>query len=109
MPLFVCDRCSTVENTACGDHVGNLLDKSVPKLCSACMESVPPYREGGKWHGHFERRVATAELKAALAATGTARFGEFPPGFSFAALPPWDGGPASQDEDVVSVQGASDR
>ena len=89
MPMFICDRCSTIENTACGDHGANMLNRNKPKLCSACMKSVPPYRKGGEWHGRFERRVATPALREALAAGGHERFNEMPEGFAFADMPLW--------------------
>jgi hypothetical protein len=49
MPLFACDKCNTVENTALGDywvHAG----KDEPVLCSECST--------GTWHGRFPKERA---------------------------------------------------
>lgn len=47
MPLFKCQKCGAVENTACGQYWGE--DE---KLCSECAT--------GNWHGKFEKRNAVA-------------------------------------------------
>ena len=44
MPLFVCDNCKVIENTALGKYWG---EKS--PLCSECG--------WGKWHGSFEKET----------------------------------------------------
>ena len=46
MPLFECEQCHCVENTACGSYWGK--DK---KLCSEC--------DAGEWHGLFPKRKAS--------------------------------------------------
>jgi len=42
MPLFICQRCKTIENSALGQYW-----TSKEKLCSECAF--------GKWHGRFEK------------------------------------------------------
>ena len=55
MPLFVCDCCGCVENTALGRFKQMMDDKDVePSLCSKCLT--------GKWHGKFEYELCTREL-----------------------------------------------
>jgi hypothetical protein len=69
MPLFVCDNCKTIENTACGYYWGREEDffgtGKTDALCSACMPSVysdgSKCRKGGGWHGRFKRVIATPE------------------------------------------------
>jgi len=71
MPLFVCDVCRHVENTArghfwCKDDVSFSEDLRGKALCSKCMPNVysdgSPNEEGGKWHGYFPRWEATKEF-----------------------------------------------
>lgn len=53
MPLFVCDQCNSVDNTACG---GNFWARALKRkgqgsgmvLCAECHT--------GKWHGLFDKR-----------------------------------------------------
>lgn len=45
MPLFACERCNTVDNTALAHYWGR--DE---KLCSECGH--------GEWHGKFEKNDA---------------------------------------------------
>jgi len=72
MPLFVCDKCKAIENTALGHYwargLGYHKDEEADKqaLCSECM---PVYfndgsvsNKGGKWHGKFEKTIATTEI-----------------------------------------------
>jgi hypothetical protein len=69
MPLFVCDKCSGIENTGDGDarykstgaHSGFLVKNhdAIEALCSECK---PVERGGGKWHGHFLKVIATEEM-----------------------------------------------
>lgn len=70
MPLYVCDTCHSIENTAFGHYhtrgLGYFKDKvkDAKALCSACM---PNEYNNGKtrktgWHNHFEREIATTEL-----------------------------------------------
>ena len=48
MPLFICDKCKCVENTALSPTFWtNRIDKK-PLLCSEC--------ETGKWHEKFEKK-----------------------------------------------------
>lgn len=54
MPLFVCDGCGDVENTACCGADGYWLRKmrkyrKGDALCSECNPAI------GKWHGRFEK------------------------------------------------------
>lgn len=68
MPLFVCDKCKAIENTALGLYTAKEdYGKPNQALCSECM----PYKkyvvgekvieEGGKWHGEFPKEIATTE------------------------------------------------
>lgn len=50
MPLFRCPTCGCVENTAVGDYWMRQAD---PR-CSECST--------GKWHGRFEKRLASGWL-----------------------------------------------
>lgn len=53
MPLFKCEQCGCVENTAmCGYWWRD--DK--PALCSECDP------EFGEWHGEFEKRPSSGML-----------------------------------------------
>ncbi|MCC6775610.1 MAG: hypothetical protein IT537_03080 [Hyphomicrobiales bacterium] len=56
MPLYMCTRCGSVENTALGEYWRQEIEahengKPLEPKCSACIE-------GGAWHGQFERRRA---------------------------------------------------
>lgn len=64
MPLFVCDKCGCLENTATGFYWARRIlkwkDESLngKALCSACAPTH--YADGtpsrfGEWHGEFER------------------------------------------------------
>ena len=75
MPLFVCDICGCVDNTALGHYWGRDRDSfGKPELLGKmlCSECTPDtYKDGtknpdgGKWHGKFPKRKATPEdLKA---------------------------------------------
>lgn len=69
MPLFKCEDCGCVENTALCSYWSRHSD-SIPEshrgraLCSACSSptftSGAPNRKGGKWHGQFARTSAAA-------------------------------------------------
>jgi hypothetical protein len=51
MPLFKCEKCGDVENTAlCGYWWKKCNDE--PLLCSECDPEI------GKWHGEFTKRGA---------------------------------------------------
>lgn len=55
MPLFVCDNCKGIDNTACGGTYWSRMfaeDKRI--LCSECHT--------GKWKAPFPKRIATKEL-----------------------------------------------
>lgn len=49
MPLFRCDKCGCVENTACGHYWSEKYEEK-PVLCSECSDGV--------WHGKFPKRSA---------------------------------------------------
>jgi len=75
MPLFKCEICGCIENTACGHYwskdwpqfKGTILEKA---LCSECTPTTYPNGEintrGGKWHGKFEKKQATEKHKGTL-------------------------------------------
>ena len=50
MPLFECDKCHCVENTACTMHYWG----HPTKLCSEC--------DTGTWHGQFDKWPAKGML-----------------------------------------------
>lgn len=54
MPLFKCDQCGCVENTAASGY--NWKSEDSPSLCSLCDPEI------GKWHGIFERKSASGYL-----------------------------------------------
>jgi hypothetical protein len=54
MPLFLCDRCDAVENTALGRF---WVPVGEPRICSACST--------GKWHGLFPQQFG-AEAAALI-------------------------------------------
>lgn len=51
MPLFKCEKCGCVENTALCFYWPSKAHKK-PTLCSECDPDI------GKWHGRFEKRSA---------------------------------------------------
>lgn len=65
MPLFQCEKCGCVENTACCGYWGrnrpSLTHKKDlgKKLCCACESTTYPSGEakdrGGRWHNEFDR------------------------------------------------------
>lgn len=69
MPLFVCDECGCVDNTATGFYWTYLCDKHAFKDESKngkalCCECAPQeYSDGsicerhGKWHGYFPKQT----------------------------------------------------
>lgn len=70
MPLFICDKCECIENTALGRYWARDMkdcwkDGEAGKaLCSECAPKE--FRDGtptrwGKWHGRFEKRKAGDE------------------------------------------------
>jgi hypothetical protein len=52
MSLFRCEECGCVENTACSNYA-SAWSREERKLCSECDPKI------GKWHGMFEKRLAT--------------------------------------------------
>jgi len=65
MPLFVCDECNSVDNTATGFYWAKGLvkfaedRKNGKALCAACTpthfeDGTPTHL--GEWHGLFERK-----------------------------------------------------
>lgn len=81
MPLFVCDRCDTIENTALGFYWGKWnygwKDETLngKALCSGCsptqLADGTRNKRGGGWHGQFPREIAT---EAKLLKSGLDRF-----------------------------------
>lgn len=52
MPLFVCEECGCVDNTACGGTFWVVLHAKNDKvLCCECHL--------GKWHNRFPKKIAT--------------------------------------------------
>jgi hypothetical protein len=49
MPLFVCEKCGCVENTALSMCSWGEMCERKPMLCSECCPKQ------GKWHGKFEK------------------------------------------------------
>jgi hypothetical protein len=59
MPIFPCEKCGCVENTACSGYWLRKRENSEyvePALCTLCD---PKFK---KWHGIFERRSAAGYL-----------------------------------------------
>jgi hypothetical protein len=57
MPLFVCNDCGTVDNTALANYwlaVGGTDGEPEPPRCSACAPGQA--LDGSGWHGQFPRR-----------------------------------------------------
>jgi hypothetical protein len=75
MPLFRCENCGCVENTALGHYhsrhwkefEGTEFEKA---LCSECTPMYypdgSPHRRGGVWHGQFPKKQATEKDKGTL-------------------------------------------
>jgi hypothetical protein len=49
MPLFECEDCGMVDNTALTNFWGDHICDGKPALCSQCDPRI------GKWHGQFKR------------------------------------------------------
>lgn len=65
MPLFVCDECKAIENTALGQFwTRGRYGNSKEALCSECMPYVKigHNRKVGEWHRKFPKQIATTEL-----------------------------------------------
>lgn len=67
MSLYQCEKCGCIENTALGfywsrhdeafrERLGEDFGKA---LCSECMPCIGNgiFKEGGKWHGKFEKEI----------------------------------------------------
>jgi hypothetical protein len=64
MPLYMCTKCGTVENTALGGYWRQEMEameagKKHEPLCSACDPEL------GEWHGRFKRRSAAGYVQTA--------------------------------------------
>ncbi len=73
MPLFICDECGVIENTALGFCSGRKFrpwkkgsGKNGKALCSDCVPDTyangNPNPRGSEWHGTFERVIATEDI-----------------------------------------------
>ena len=86
MPLFICEKCDAIDNTACG---GTFWTKDLTRqiwpeeaqgkaLCAECApthyKSGEPNERGGKWHGRFEKEYATQETVDAMTDEQKERF-----------------------------------
>ena len=67
MPLFVCERCGAIENTACGGTfwhskscVGDKFYKE-DKVGFFCKEALCCKCHTGRWHNKFPYEIATEE------------------------------------------------
>lgn len=59
MPLFACEKCKCIENTACSNYWAAKFETEEgqkPLLCSECDPSI------GQWHGRFPKRSAIGML-----------------------------------------------
>ena len=50
MPIFMCEQCGCIENTACSGYWSRKECEDKRALCSECDPNI------GKWHGMFERQ-----------------------------------------------------
>lgn len=75
MPLFKCECCGCIENTALGHYWSRFVTKfkdstmNEKALCSECMpdEFIDGTKtKGGKWHGKFPKKQAKEEHKGTL-------------------------------------------
>ena len=75
MPLFKCENCGCIENTACGHYWSKDIKRFkgteyAKALCSECTPTTYPdgstNRKGGKWHGQFPKEQATEKDKGNL-------------------------------------------
>lgn len=91
MPLFVCDNCESIDNTACGGtywtrHI-NVWPEEVAGR-ALCVECTPDhyidgtkYDNGGKWHNVFEKVTATPEIIKEYGQDNFIYFGRFADAF----------------------------
>lgn len=87
MPLFVCDECDAIENTALGhfhSRNSNTLwsDEYVGKaLCSKhrplSFRDGTPNDKPRKWHGRFVRQIATLEIIESIGRDNFIYLGKF--------------------------------
>ena len=70
MPLFICEKCDGIDNTACGGTYWMSHRENTPALCCEC--SPVEYPDGsknnraGKWHNRFPKEIATQESVDAM-------------------------------------------
>jgi hypothetical protein len=62
MPLFACPRCETIENTALGKTIVEIVPCRTRRLCSACGF--------GQWHGRFPRERYAPERHGPISERG---------------------------------------
>ena len=93
MPLFICQQCGCIENTACGFYWGRALNLFGPELQgkALCSECAPdhyvdgsPNPRGGKWHGRFPKEFATL---AVVERIGRSNFYDLPAEFALPEAP----------------------
>lgn len=60
MPLFQCDNCGCVENTALCNYWSAEMEAMTERKCSGCDPQI------GQWHGKFPKRHAEGMLKSPL-------------------------------------------
>ena len=59
MPIFMCEECGCIENTALSnfwDRYYDAVDKPKPALCSECDPDIK------KWHGSWEKKSAAGMI-----------------------------------------------
>lgn len=63
MPLFLCDNCGVIENTALSSYWWKDQSAEVGgrALCSECTPATAGGEKFGKWHGKFPREFMTDE------------------------------------------------
>jgi len=50
MPVFICNNCGCLENTALSQYAWQKYHKDLKPVCSECDPDI------GKWHGKFEKK-----------------------------------------------------
>ena len=63
MPLFVCEICGAIENTALGYYWSARLQNK-PRMCSECAPII------GKWHNRFPKEYVQDKTFAELQQLG---------------------------------------
>lgn len=63
MPLFVCEKCGAIENTALGYYWSARL-QNMPRMCSECAPMI------GKWHNRFPKEYVQDKTFAELQQLG---------------------------------------